>query len=192
MKKRIQKLSIFLLVISLISISLTLVDAHEENLTYKYMIGTGFLSEFGKVVSTAPNGDMLEIKGEGMFSAHPFPKTVTGNGTVIHKGRDGIVIGTGKWKALKLIGFQSYGNGIPQNLSKDFEGGRALILVRITPDNPDIPPIDAFLRITCTIGDKIPKKAMEGIRLAIRDVPQNFHPINFNREVSGGTIFIRE
>lgn len=191
MKKRIQKLSFLLIIVSVLLLSLNFVAAHEENLTYKYMIGTGFLSQFGKVVSTAPNGDMLEIKGEGMFSVHPFPKTVTGNGTVIHKDRNGKVIGTGKWKALKLIGFQSYGNGIPQNLSKDFEGGRALLIVRITPDNPDILPIDAFLRITCTIGDKIPEKAMEGVRLAVRDVPQNFHPINFNREVSGGTLFIR-
>ncbi len=170
-------LSIFVLIFSPLTIA-----SHKQT-SYEYMIGTGFLEEFGDVVSEASNGDTVELKGGGTFTIGP--KTITGDGTVIHRDKDGNIIGTGKWVATKLIGFKSYGSGTPQGLPENFEGGRALIKIIIDLDSVG-ESFEGTLTITCTIGDKIPKKAEEGIRLAIRDIP-----INFNKEIGGGTLFIK-
>ncbi len=150
---------------------------------YTFMIGTGFLTEFGPVISEAPNGDTIEFIGEGNFST--FPKTISGGGTFIHRNSEGEVIGTGKWTAVKLISFKPYGAGTPQGLPENFEGGRALIKVILDPDSVG-ESFDGTLTVTCTIGDKIPLRAEEGIRLAVREIP-----INFNMEKSGATLFIR-
>ena len=170
--------SILALVLSLLPI----VSAR-ENVNYDFMIGTGFLEEHGPVVSMASNGDTIEFKGGGSFSTKP--KMVNGNGTFIHRNSEGEIIGTGVWSAIKLISFKSYGSGALQGLPENFEGGRALIKVYLDPDLR-IPGFDGTLRIDCTLGD-VPKGAMEGIRLAVRGVP-----INFNKEVSGATLFIRK
>ena len=162
------------------------VSAH-ENVDYEFLIGTGFLEQFGKVISMAPNGDTIELLGSGMLSIKP--KKISGNGTVIHRDKNNNTIGTGVWHAVKLISFKPYGSGSEQGLPEEFEGGRALIKVRIlATSGPDAgQSFDGTMRIDCTLGDKIPKKAMEGIRLAIRSAK-----LNFNKEVSGATLFIRK
>ena len=114
-----------------------------------------------------------------------MPKIVEGSGTFIHRNAGGEIIGAGVWTATKLISFKSYGSGALQGLPEDFEGGRALMKVYLDP-NVRVPGFDGTLRIDCTLGD-VPKNAEEGIRLAVRGVP-----INFNKEVSGATLFIRK
>ena len=167
-----------------LTLSLFLVSASHKSASYKYMIATGFLEEHGPDIAMARNGDTIELMGEGTFTTNP--KTITGEGTFVHKNAEGEVIGTGKWAATKLISFQSYGDGTPQGLPAEFEGGRALVKVILDPDGIG-PSFEGTLKITCLLGDKIPKKAEEGIQLAVRGIP-----IHFNKEVGGETVFIRE
>lgn len=174
---------IFAIVITLL-FSMFIVTASHNSASYEYLIGTGFLEEFGDVMTKAPNGDTIELKGSGTFTIGP--KSITGNGTFIHRDAEGNILGTGKWVATKLISFKSYGSGAVQGLPEDFEGGRALIKVILDPDNTG-PSFEGTLRVTCLLGDKIPTRDEEGIRLAVRGIP-----INFNKEMGGATLFIRK
>ncbi len=171
---------LIILLIFLISLQIAIA---RENVNYDYMIGTGFLEEFGPVISMARNGDTIELRGEGTLSTKP--KTVTGGGTFIHKDKDGNIIGTGDWHAMELITFRSYGSGILQGLPEEFEGGRALIRVHLAPASGG-PGFFGVLRVNCLLG-KYRSKDMEGIRLL---VPQA--KINFNEELSGATLFVRK
>jgi hypothetical protein len=130
-------------------------------------------------VASAPNGDTISIAGQGTLSIHPG--SVTGGGTFIHKDASGAVKATGTWTAQQLLSFVSYGTmpGVPPN----FEGGKALLLIHLSPGTGGA-GFDGVLRITCLIGSP-PAGANEGIRLNVQDV------INFNKEVSGNTLFIR-
>ena len=177
--KFINIIMVFLLVFALTP----LVLAH-GNVNYEYLIGTGFTSEEGKVISMAPNGETVEILGNGTFSTKP--KMITGSGTAIHRNKNGTIVARGTWQATKLISFKSYGSASAQSLPKEFEGGRALIKVSIKPDGFN-QSFDGTLTVTCLLGDEVPKKQEEGIRLAIRAVP-----INFNKEISGATLFVRK
>ncbi|MEK6860720.1 MAG: hypothetical protein AABY07_02000 [Nanoarchaeota archaeon] len=163
---------------------ITSVTAAHENVNYDYLIGNEFLEEFGPVMAKARNGDTIEFKGGGTFSTKP--KTATGTGTFIHRNADGDIIGAGVWTATDLITFKSYGSGSFQELPAEFEGGRALIRVYLDPD-PRIPGFNGVLKVTCLLGNKIPPKAQEGVQLLVRDAK-----INFNREMGGATLFIRE
>ena len=84
---------------------------------------------------------------------------------------------------MELLSFHSYGSGAAQGLPEEFEGGQALILVHINPDAGG-PGFDAVLQVDCLLGDKIPSGAEEGIRLNVKG------GLNFNKEVSGFTIFV--
>ena len=128
----------------------------------------------------ASNGDKVELSGEGTFSIHP--KSVTGGGTFVHRAPDGTVRGSGTWTAERLLAFHSYGNGIPQGLPADFEGGLALILVHISPSAGG--SFNGILKVYCLLGAP-PKGVHEGLRLSVEGV------INFNKQVSGDTLFIR-
>ena len=178
-----KSISSFVCSVFLVLILISVVSASNPIASYDYLIGSGPIEEFGPVISIAPNGDTIELKGQGSFSTKP--KTITGNGTFIHRDFEGNILGTGKWVATKLISFKPYGNGIPQGLPEEFEGGRALVKVILDPDNIG-PSFDGTLTITCILGDKIPLKAKEGIRLAVREIP-----VNFREESSGATLFIR-
>jgi len=173
---------LFLSLFIILSVSPLVLATHNQA-TYEYLIGNQFLEEFGPVVSMARNGDTIELKGGGMFTLNP--RTVTGNGTLIHRDVEGNIIGKGKWKAVKLLSFQKYGIGIPQGLPENYEGGRALIKVILEPENFN-KTFEGTLKVTCIIGNKIPKRAKEGIELAVREAK-----INFREEISGGTLFIR-
>ncbi len=172
-------LSFFLIV----AISPLIIASH-NHASYEYLIGTQFLEEFGTVIAKTNNGDMIEIKGGGNFTLNK--RSVNGGGEIIHRDDHGNIIGKGKWKAVKLISFKSYGPGTPQGLPENYYGGRALIKIIIDPEDTG-ESFEGILTVTCTIGNMIPKKAEEGIRLAVRDVP-----INFRKEMGGGTLFIRK
>ncbi|MBI2449799.1 hypothetical protein HYV49_05905 [Candidatus Pacearchaeota archaeon] len=166
---------------------LPLVFADSESVTLGFLIGTGFLCDLDSsacpVIAMADNGDTVELTGTGTLSTHP--KSVSGEGTFVHKNADGTILATGTWTATKLLSFHSYGSGATQGLPEELEGGRASILVHLNPDTGG-PGFDAILEIDCTLGNKIPNGAIEGIRLNVKDA------LNFNKMVSGFTVFINE
>jgi len=157
-------------------------SAQSATVTYNYLAGAGFLCPDNcPDVSSAPNGDTISISGQGTLSINP--NSVTGGGTFIHKDASGIVLAMGTWTAQQLLSFVSYGTmpGVPPN----FEGGKALLRIHLSP-NTGGAGFDGVLRITCLIGSPPPAGGNEGIRLNVQDV------INFNTEVSGETLFIRQ
>ncbi len=157
-------------------------SAQSATVTYNYLVGSGPLCSLAldacPDVASASNGDTISITGSGTLSIHP--ESVTGSGTFTHKDASGTVKGAGTWTAQQLLSFVSYGTSPG---SSTFEGGKALVLIHLSPDAGGS-GFDAVLRITCLIGSP-PAGAHEGIRLDIQDV------INFNKEVSGLTLFIR-
>ncbi len=128
-------------------------------------------------VIRAPNGDTIELAGQGTLTIHP--KSVTGGGTFTHQDAAGNVLGSGTWTATELLSFHSYGSGAAQGLPPEFTGGLALIRVHLSAG------FDAILQIDCTLGDHVPGGAIEGTRLAVEG------GLNFNEEVSGFTLFIQ-
>ena len=150
--------------------------------TYEYLVGSGLLCSLGPGacpdVARAPNGDTIELAGQGTFSIHP--KSVTGGGTFTHRDAAGNVLGSGTWTATQLLGFHSYGSGAAQGLPSEFTGGLVLIRVHLSAG------FDAILQVDCAIGDQIPGGAIEGVRLAVQG------GLNFNEEVSGLTVFIQQ
>lgn len=163
--------------ISLVFLFSGLAGANHETETFDYLIGADPVH--GPVISRASNGDTIEIMGQGTLSIKP--KSVSGGGTLVHKDEDGNVVGTGTWKAAKLLSFVPWGTteGFPEN----FEGGKAIIQVMLKPDGID-EEFEGILRFECLIGD-FPASAEEGAKLWVRGGP------NFREVVSGDTLFIR-
>ena len=162
-------------------------SADSGSATYVYLIGTDFLCGLEPSacpdVASAPNGDTLEMTGQGTLSIHP--KAVTGAGNFTHKDAAGNVLASGTWTATELLSFHSYGSGAAQGLPPELEGGKALIRVHLSPAAGGA-GFDAILRVTCELGDKIPAGAAEGVRLNVQG------GLNFNKEVSGENLFIRQ
>ncbi len=156
-------------------------SAQSATVTYDYFAGSGIPCSISECpdVASAPNGDTITIAGSGTLSIHP--DSVTGGGTFTHKDASGNVLGAGTWTAQQLLSFVSYGT--ESDLPPTFEGGKALVRIHLSP-NTGGSGFDAVLRITCLVGSP-PAGAHEGIRLNIQDV------INFNKEVSGDTLFVR-
>jgi hypothetical protein len=159
------------------------VAATSNTSTLGYQLGTGTLAGLptehvhGPVVAKAANGDTIELTGTGTLTTHP--KTVTGNGQFTHKAADGAVLGSGTWTATQLLSFTSYGSGSVQGLPPQNEGGKALLRIHLSPG------LDAILQVDCLLGTP-PAGAREGIRLAVQQA------LNFNKEVSGETLFVRQ
>jgi len=153
-------------------------SAQSATVTYDYLAGSGLLCPAGcPDVASAPNGDTITIAGSGTLSIHP--DSVTGGGTYIHKDASGTVLDQGTWTAQQLLSFVSYGTAPP--FPPNFEGGKALVSIHLSPSTGGA-GFDGVLRITCLIGSP-PAGAHEGIRLDIQE------GINFNKEVSGDTLF---
>lgn len=151
--------------------------------TFAYHAGDAFLAAlnpaFAPDVALASNGDRIELAGTGTLSV--FPKTVTGGGTFKHKNAAGTVLATGTWSATELLAFQNYGGSAA--VPPSFRAGLALIRVHVSPSAGG-PGFDGTLRIACHLpGTEIPGGFEEGVRLAVDNV------VNFNREVSGNTLF---
>ena len=143
--------------------------------TFNFLAGSGFLCglETGACpdIAKADNGDTIEITGSGTVAIHP--DSVGGGGTFTHKDSSGNILESGSWTAQRLISFVPY-----LVLSNNLAGGEALISVHLSGGS------DAILTVTCAIG--APPGHMEGIFLNIQDV------INFNKKVSGITIYIKQ
>jgi hypothetical protein len=152
--------------------------------TFQFLVGAGPLCSLPGVtnpcpdVSKAANGDTVAVAGQGTLSIHS--KSVTGSGTFVHKAPDGSVKAMGTWSAMQLMSFKSFGNspGLPSN----FVGGLALILVQLSVNGT--PVHTAVLTVICDVGSP-PTGLMEGFKLAVQDTP-----FNFNKQVSGLTLFI--
>lgn len=157
-----------------------------ETVNYHYFIGTDPLCALDPSAcpdaTMAASGDVLNMTGKGTLSIHP--KSVTGKGEFQHYDAAGNLLAEGTWKALQLLSFHSYGSGAAQGLPEEFEGGQALIRVQLYVNGT--PVAQAVLQVDCTLGDKIPAGAHEGVRLAVEGGP------NFNHEVSGFTLYVRD
>ena len=127
-------------------------------------------------VAMAPNGDTVEIDAEGVMDASA--KTADGGGTFTHLS-GGTVVGSGTIEATGLRSFQFYGCG-GGPFPADFCGGRALVSVHLTAGALEA---DGLLTVDCLIGSP-PAGANEGVGLVV------FGIINFNKEVSGETLFV--
>lgn len=121
-------------------------------------------------VATAPNGDTIEIRGEGMLSVHP--KSATGEGTFVHKDPQGNVFGTGAWEATELLSFKTYGPG-DDTVPEDWRTGKALIRVHLTAASGF--EADGILTVGCVLpGARVPGGLFEGATLQIQG-GQNFN-----------------
>lgn len=158
--------------------------ADSEAVKFDFLIGTGFLCGLDPFacpdVSMASNGDTLELTGSGVITTHP--KSVTGGGTFVHTFAGGGSI-AGTWKATKLVSFNSYG-------CVDFGGGTilcgGLAIMQVEFSVAGTVVGNGVLQVDCVIGD-FPAAATEGVRLNAQTV---LGGINFNREVSGLTVFL--
>jgi len=147
---------------------------------YVYLVGVEPIE--GPCKTVAPNGDTIIIEGSGTLSIHA--KSVTGNGEFQHKNAAGTVLASGTWEALELISFKSFGTpGAP--FPPEFEGGKAVIRIHLSPAAGGA-GIEAILQVYCVIAGVAPPGFEEGIRLVVPDV------INFNDQVHGQTLFIRQ
>jgi len=154
--------------------------------SFEYHVGDVFLQNLGFPVgdkAMADNGDIVTVIGTGTFDV--TTKTASGGGTFVHRTSGGALVASGTWTATGLIAFQSYGNGVPQELPPSFFGGRAALAIVGTPTGTSL-QLPATLQIECELGSP-PAGTSEGIRLNVRDL------INFNKTPpeSGNTVFIR-
>ncbi len=154
-------------------------------MSLSWHIGDDFLASvdpsFGvpSIAMAAVNGDTIEVKGTGTLSTHE--KSVTGNGTFVHRLASGEEFAHGTWEATALLAFVSYGDASPQGLPSTLFGGMAKMRVNILVDGTVVHT--GILTVFCTLGNKIPHGAEEGITLVVQDA------INFNKQLSGFTVF---
>ena len=184
-KRKLRSLSLIAVLVLVLSVlGVGSASADSGSATYQYLLGTSFLCSLGPStcpdVAMADNGDTIDITGSGTLSIHP--DAVSGGGTFTHHFAGGSVSGT--WTAEELLSFNSYGSapGFPPALT----AGLALIRVHLVAAGGS-PQADAILRVTCDLpGAKVPSGGEEGVRLNIQDL------LNFNKEVSGVTLFIKQ
>ena len=155
---------------------------------FQYLLGTGFLCSLPNTpnpcpdIAKAADGDRIELAGQGTFDVNA--RSVTGGGDFTHRNAGGTVLASGTWSAKQFITFQDYGNGTPQGLPENTEGGRFVLRVHVSPAGGGSGH-DAILQVNCQLGTP-PAGTEEGFTLAIQDA------INFNKKVSGVTVFVRQ
>jgi len=136
-------------------------------------------------VAMASNGDTVSVRAQGDLDTSN--RAASGGGTFEHRNSAGTLLASGTLAAKRLLAFSFYGcggDGLPSN----FCGGRAALLVHLVghpASNPSATvEADGILEVDCLIGSP-PGGANEGIRLNVKDL------INFNKSVSGDTLFIQ-
>ena len=156
-------------------------SADSDSATYDYLFGTGILCDLDPTacpaITMAANGDTIEMAGEGTLSIHS--KSVSGEGDFTHNFAAGGSV-SGTWTAKQLLSFNGYGCG-GEGLPDDWCGGQAVIRVELFVEGTHV--ADGTLQVDCLIAE-FPAGADEGIRLAVQGGP------NFNKEISGFTLFI--
>src|SRR2546421_4625306 len=135
------------LAVSLTGYPATQAVADSGSRSYQFLFGAGVLCtlnpDFCPTLAMAANGDVIEFTGTGTFSIHP--KSVSGAGNFTHRNAAGAVLASGTWTAVDLLSFHSFGSGAVQGLPANFEGGKALLRVRLSPAGGGTH--DAILRI---------------------------------------------
>ncbi len=149
---------------------------------YQYSIGKANES----AIAMASNGEKIEVTGNGTFVIES--KTITGGGRFLHKDKNGNILGNGTWTAKSLLSFDSWSSVTSQELTKGPEGGRAFILIRLSP-NSGGPTLDGILMLEHVLG-KSPKGSTEGIRLNIKLEPGL--QLNFFKKIGGQVLFVRK
>jgi len=164
-------------------------SADSSNETFGFLAGSGFLCGLAPTacpdVSRADNGDTIQIAGSGALTTNP--KTASGSGTFAHK-RGNTTVASGTWTATDLLSFQDYGTSSDPSIPRVAHAGTALIAVHLVVTGGPATGLqaDGVLRVTCELpGALVPGTKTEGVRLVVDDL------INFNREVSGFTVFIK-
>jgi hypothetical protein len=154
--------------------------------TFRYLVGAGF-TELGQVCdlgipcpdgAMASNRDTIEISGEGTLRG---PESVSGGGSFLHKNSAGHVLHVGTWTAKQLLSFESLGPGA--GTPPTWEGGRALVLVRLVADEGGL-EANAILEVGCELPGN-PPGIIEGVRLKV------VNGLNFNQAFEPrATLFI--
>ena len=155
-------------------------SAQSGSATYGWLAGAGFLCGLGPTecpdVAMAADGDTITITGHGTLGVHP--KTVSGGGTF----SGSTALGHGSWTAETLLSFNDFGADPSLGLSSNLTGGLALIRIHLTSSSGA--QFEGILTISCDLGSN-PGGHGEGVRLAVQGGP------NYNKEVSGATVFIK-
>jgi hypothetical protein len=152
---------------------------------YQYFVGAPPVE--GPDVSIGPSGSTVTMTGTGQFNAGPN-KSVSGGGTYMITDASGATVASGTWTATQMLGFVNYGSGSVQGTPPYFYGGQAQMIVNLSGVGSGV------LNINCTLGTPPPGHAgppnaagdpnEEGIDLHMGS------GLNFNREISGETLFI--
>jgi hypothetical protein len=136
-------------------------------------------------VAMASNGDTIKVRAQGDMDT--ATDSATGSGTFQHYNSAGTLIASGTITANQLITFSFYGCASPP-VPSNFCGGRAALAVHLVAHPASNPSVtvqaDGILEVECVIGSP-PPGANEGIRLNVQD------RINYNKSVSGDTLFIK-
>ncbi|TMI35578.1 hypothetical protein E6H26_06075 [Candidatus Bathyarchaeota archaeon] len=137
---------------------------------YQFLVGSGLLCDLAPDacpdISMASNGDTVSVSGGGTFSLAPFG--ATGTGSFIHKSASGDVRAEGSWVVLRLLAFHSFGDATP--------------LVQLQVNGT--PVFNAILNVDCELGTPPPGQS-EGFAVSVQNA------VNFNKKLSGFTVFIR-
>ncbi len=154
---------------------------------WTFHAGDAFLAKlspsFSPDVAMAPNGDTVTVTGTGTYNPGG---PVNGGGAFTHKNSAGTVLATGTWTAIKVLSYDSFGNGVVNTFPRTFFGGLLVLDVHIIPAGaPAGFFLDGSLVVTCLIGDSVPAGADEGITLSVPAIP-----ITFGESVSGNTLFV--
>jgi len=151
---------------------------------YQFLVGSGLLCDIAPDacpdISMASNGDTVSVSGGGTFGLAPF--AATGTGSFIHKSASGDARAEGTWVVLRLLAFHSFGDATPQGLPSNLEGGQLVLLVQLQVNGT--PVFNAILNVDCELGTPPPGQS-EGFTLSVQNA------LNFNKKVSGFTVFIR-
>ena len=162
-------------------------SAGVASMTFSWHIGDDFLASvdpsFGvpSIATASLNGDMIAVKGTGTLSVHDM--SVSGGGTFVHMDQSGNQKASGTWEATKLLSFVTYGDGSAQGLPSTLFGGMAKMQVNLLVGGNVVHT--GILTIFCGLGNHVPHHVVsDGITLNVQDA------INFNKQVSGATVFV--
>ena len=111
-------------------------------------------------------GGSIAIQGHGELEVDKKgrPEDVDGGGLFAQFDESGVLISSGKWKAKKLLSFDSYGDD--PAFPVEFESGRALILIRLKPKGGK--KVDAVLEIGCRLVNNVGIfGTIEGVRVFV-------------------------
>lgn len=178
--------------------------AQNKSTQYIFVMGTGFLcasdeSSSCLVTAKATQGDSYELSGAGTFDTQN--KSVRAAGIFTHKSALGRALETGVWTASELVSFASYGiapgawarqkatSGLPRlgPISKPLGlmpvGGLAVFRIELMATSGATRT--AILQVNSAVGTVPPERALEGIRLTLRQNAQEY-----SEEAGGRAMFL--